>query len=115
MSNCSCQVGPGKFEGEPVETFIAWETMLNGFADEDCGRYAFVRFPLVVDDDMRELARDAGYCDACIDAAATASGYGIGLYETEQGFVDSAIYETETEWNTAVERCSADDDDEGDA
>lgn len=114
MTTCTCQVGPGKFEGEDVATFVAWDVILHGCADEEIGRYAFVRFPLDVDDETRQAARDYGYCDACIDGLATLDDYGVCVWESDQGFVFSRWFTTEDDWNAGLKNAAADDAEEGD-
>lgn len=111
---CTCDVGPGKFEGEPVATFLAWEQVGNGCADEDIGRYSFIRFPLDPDDDAKQLARDYGYCDECIASVGADDAYGVALWESDQGFVNGEWLATEAEWDKARKEAEAEADGEAD-
>lgn len=98
---CSCDVGPGKFEGESVETFLAWDAIGGGASDEDIGRYSFVKFPLTIDKDEVAAAKAYGYCDDCLIDAAENPAFGMVLWETDQGFVGSVIYDTEAAYDEA--------------
>lgn len=106
---CTCKVGPGKFEGEPIATFLAWDIVGNGFADEDIGRYAFVRLPLTPDVELRQMAMDYGYCAACIDSVDATDAYGVVLWESEQGFVFGEWLNDEAEWNRAIATAERED------
>jgi hypothetical protein len=97
----TCNPGPGKFEAEPVETFLAFRAWLSGAADEEGTDWAFVRFPLTLDADDIADARDAGYCASCIDAAGHGL-YGIGLEISEGGFVYGYPFKTRAEYESAV-------------
>lgn len=81
-------VDPGKFEGEPAWAPYFWDLGLDGGASEDCGPCQF--FILTQGD--RERFPDL------------ADTYGIGLEESEQGFVYSEVYETLGQYHEAVDR-----------
>ena len=102
MTLCTCKVGPGKFEAEPIATFIAYDYVMNGASDETVGKYEFFRFPLKPDCDAKRNARDYGYCDVCIASVDTDDVYGIAVWESDQGFVYGEWLNTESEWNKAI-------------
>jgi hypothetical protein len=116
---CECKVGPGKFEGEPVESFLLWRAALHGCADRENGAYVAFEAPLFHVDtnepDLQTEARDYGYCDACI-RAAIAGGQSTSaiLWESDQGFVSGTYYddrdEFEQDW-AAVEEEESDHED----
>ena len=98
---CTCNVGPGKFEGESCLTFMAYQQMLLGAADITIGRYDFFKAPFNFDADqcVVKAARAYGYCDECIAARSAAAG--LVISEDDQGFVYCTAYATEAEYDTA--------------
>lgn len=85
---------PGKFEGEPTWVPHLWDLAGDGGADEDFGRVVFFR----TDDELR--AQFPGL----------AGVFGVGLEETEQGFVNSQTFDDEASFNAAIEAASENDD-----
>jgi len=101
--HCTCKVGPGKFEGEPPLTFLAWQSVLNGGSDESVGPYEFFRRPYGFDTPQAvQAALDYGYCAACI-AGYDNGSYGLTIEEGEQGFVYLTTYATEKRYLEASE------------
>ncbi len=116
MTKCTCQVGPGKFEGEPARVFMAYQQMCLGGSDETIGRYDFFKAPFNFDADQ-SVVRDAlayGYCQACVDGYDEPRLYGMAMWEDDSGFVYAETFETEAEYDKAVRDAEAEDDDEGD-
>ena len=102
---CGCDVGPGKFEGEGAITALAYSSMLNGGSDLDLGPVSFFKAPLNFDADSAnlEFAQEQGYCGECIKEALEATIAGLSLYEDSNGFVYTSEFETEEDYNTAVD------------
>lgn len=106
---CNCNVGPGKFEGEPALAALAYNSAMLGGADvstdDEDGMTAadFFKAPLMFDADEEtvKLARQAGYCEECIAEALDSDAYGIGLFYSEQGFVHVEEYRSETDYLAA--------------
>ncbi len=111
---CDCQVGLGKFEGEPALTFLAYEASMDG-SDEITGDgelgtvTSWIRGPFIDFDAYRDSASAYGYCDACIDGALTDKSYGISLWESEQGFVQGTTYASKEEFDKALGDAEAED------
>lgn len=104
---CECKVGPGKFEGEPALTFMAWEQAMLGNSDSTTGEdrpVDWLRSPLNLDADASvvESARAYGYCDACIAEAGSDVGGGVAVWEDSQGFVYAEVYETRGAFDRAL-------------
>jgi hypothetical protein len=99
---CTCKVGPGKFEGEGADTFllhaICGECPNNDICYGDRSWAAIVARPIVADPDSKAEALKYGYCQKCINKAASAmakadgGGYSVG--EDSQGFAWSINWET---------------------
>jgi hypothetical protein len=115
---CSCDVGPGKFEGEPAMTFLCFQRALDGCADEspadgvDFYRLKAEDRPLFPAE-YQDAAREYGYCDRCIAETCASTAYGYATEETEQGFVNGAEYATKDEYDNALTAIA--DDVEADA
>lgn len=77
---------PGKFESEMLYVPYFWDASLNGMADYDFGKVLFFEISSADRANFPELG----------------NYYGIGLEETEQGFVNSQIYYSKREYNAAV-------------
>jgi hypothetical protein len=121
---CTCKVGPGKFEGEPPLTFLAYHAMLHGdvdsITDHDFGHYVTVhdwfRRPFNFDADPDALVRATayGYCEPCLKAACEdEESFGLELYEDDNGFVYLNRYATEVEYDAALGK--AEDQEDGNA
>lgn len=111
MAQCTCNVGPGKFEGEPAAVYMAYQQMCLGNADTEIGRYVFFKKPFLFDADQ-SVIKDAlayGYCQECIDNHGDAADYGLVIWERDDGFVMSERIETEAEWNKAIEQAEEED------
>lgn len=111
---CSCHVGPGKFEGESVLTFLAYQQMCLGNVDESIGRYDFFKAPFMFDADQSAVkaALDYGYCQECIDDHDDRTLYGLAIHEDDSGFVYCDTFATEAEYDAAVQMAT--DSEEGD-
>jgi len=107
---CTCDIGPGKFEGESAETFLAHA--LGDPDDElgsvqDFGHYERHDFPLRVEGTFEvDEAREYGYCDGCIaDAIETFAGEGgIVVEENDQGFVTGTLFANRVKLDEAWSR-----------
>ncbi len=110
---CDCKVGPGKFEGEGVLTYLAW---LEGCSDETTGDSErgnltdWTQRPFGWDEGEFAAARAYGYCDACIREAQDSPTAGIALWESEQGFVYGTTYDTLDEYESALAEAQAEDE-----
>jgi hypothetical protein len=108
---CDCKVGPGKFEGEPALTYLAWQAVLDGGGDESTGETGdltdWLAGPFEWSEDYLATARDYGYCEACIRDAQAA---GIAVWESDQGFVYSALFDTAAEYEAALAEAQHDDE-----
>ena len=101
---CTCTVGPGKFEGEPVETFLAWQMVVEGGGEEH-GTWSFFSLPLPLspDDHAIEAARVYGYCTACTRRAASDewetddTAIWLAVSEDVNGFVHHRTFDTDEE------------------
>lgn len=114
-SKCTCQVGPGKFEGESVLTFLAYQHL--GNVDESIGRYNFFKAPFLFDADASvvEAALAYGYCQACIDAHDDHTLYGLAIFEDDSGFVYCDTFATAAEYDTGLKTAvDRETDEEGD-
>ncbi len=122
-NRCSCKVGPGKFEGEPALTFMAWEQAILGNSDiTTTDQYErsvnWLRSPLNLDADASvvKAALDYGYCAACIEAAGDDIAGGVAVWEDSIGFVYCRMFDTREEFDKALtkaEASQADDESEG--
>jgi hypothetical protein len=81
----------GKFEGEPRYVPYYWDCALQGMYAEDVAGVFFVPF------DREDYAK----------FNELEGSYGIALEESEQGFVGAKVYDSQAEYNAAVERCEA--------
>jgi hypothetical protein len=118
-SKCTCSVGPGKFEGEPAETFMAYEQAMLGNTDASTGESDmpgsmtdWLRSPLNLDADS-DVVRAAiayGYCPTCVEAAGKDIAGGIAIYENEQGFVYGTSYATREEFDAALAAAEVEDE-----
>jgi hypothetical protein len=115
-STCTCNVGPGKFEGESALTFLAYQSMLLGCSDVSTGTEEHLidwfKGPLNFDADHEtvEAAEAYGYCAACIEEAINERPYGMSLRERSDGFVYGTVYETQAEYDAAFAEAEAEDD-----
>ena len=96
---CSCKVGLGKFEGEPVEVFLLYhgDDDDNASIEDGGGWWGRYNFPIANEwgDDEIKAALDYGYCDRCIRAALVemeSTRGGVILFERSDGIVDSEFY-----------------------
>jgi len=105
---CECRVGPGKFEGESVLTFLSYHAMTLGCSDETVGAVDFFKAPLDFDPYAPE-ARDYGYCEACIVEALAERPYGMSICEDSQGFVWGATYDDVKAYDAAVKIAEEDE------
>lgn len=79
---------PGKFEGELEIVPKMWDVAMEGFAcDVQVGDTLYSFVPLLA-----------------VDEPITNGLYGACLWERSDGFVTSEWFETEAEYNTALER-----------
>lgn len=105
--SCTCKIGPGKFEGEPALTYMAWGQMGNSDIDtydEHERPTSWLRSPLNLDAD-REVVEGAlahGYCQECVDEAGKEVGGGVAVWEDDQGFVYCKVFETREEFDKAL-------------
>lgn len=116
MTTCTCQVGPGKFEGESVLTFMAYQQMCLGNVDESVGRYDFFKAPFMFDADASvvDAALEHGYCQACIDAHDDRTLYGLAIFEDDNGFVYCDTFATEADYDAGLKTAADRETDEGD-
>lgn len=110
---CECKVGPGKFEGEPVETFIAhgWgpgDSSTGGINEGDSVEEWFAA-PLTPSVDDKHQARAYGYCDKCIENAFAGINGGIVVWENEQGFAYAETFKTKVAFEDALAMAESDD------
>lgn len=103
---CNCNIGPGKFEGEPALTFLAYH---EGFGDASTEQTEWFRGPFTFSPQDLKAALEYGYCDACIIEALTNESYGLSVYESDQGFVYLTCYGTSDDFDTALAEAEADD------
>ena len=114
---CDCKVGPGKFEGEPALTFLAWDAMMDGSSDATTGdseRGTLTEWlrgpgPFGFSSDSVDAAREYGYCDPCILAALATPAAGIELWESEQGFVYGREFATLEDFEASLAEAEAED------
>lgn len=101
MSGCSCNIGPGRFEGEPASTFILDHLTMDGEGEqimyaEDAGCVVFDGQFTVADysADADLAAVDYGYCQPCVDAAWCELRDMVGAVVSwdAQGFVYGRVY-----------------------
>jgi hypothetical protein len=85
----------GKFERDMLYVPFYWEASLNGCSSADFGTVQF--FEICTDE--RAAFPELG------------DAYGIGLAETEQGFVIAKLYDTAEEYSAAIERCERAEED----
>jgi hypothetical protein len=103
--SCGCRVGPGKFEGEPALTFLAFQHV--GNEDASTGRTDWFRKPFNFDTGGAvEAALAYGYCQPCINAALADDSYGLGITTDEQGFVWLDCWATQAEFDKALDNAS---------
>lgn len=110
---CDCNIGPGKFEGEGVETYLAWMMVMGGGGDEITGgEYGdgpttdWIASPeFCTDKDAVADALAYGYCQECIDFADSWRPAGMAVWETDQGFVGSRVFETQEAYDKALAEC----------
>jgi len=111
---CECKVGPGKFEGEDVVAFLAYQQMLNGCVDSttgpESGETDWFRAPLNFDADagVVDAALAYGYCQECIESHNDIRG-GVSLWESNQGFVYCTTYDTREEYDRALSEAETED------
>jgi hypothetical protein len=114
IKDCTCKVGPGKFEGESALTFLAWQQVLIGGSDETVGAYDFFKAPYNLEAGASvKAALDYGYCEACVKGYDDGS-YGLGVRESAQGFVNLITYATERRYLQAIEWAEAKEEEVGD-
>jgi hypothetical protein len=112
-SRCSCEVGPGKFEGEGPATFIGFELVMISAQDETTGGDGteevladWIRGPIEVDDQMQAALKAEGYCRPCIDTAKAkleAPGFGgLAVWQDGQGFVYSESFDTKAAFDKGL-------------
>lgn len=90
----------GKFEGEPIYAPYYWDCCLQGMFAEDVNGVFFM--PLDASDHAMWPELYLNTWDGQHDPT-TKPVYGIALEESEQGFVYSKVYDTQAEYNAAVE------------
>lgn len=105
---CACNVGPGKFEGEPPLTFLAYHAMLHGDVDattQSPGISDWFRRPFNFDADPDAIVRATahGYCKSCIQDALDNESFGLVLTEDSNGFVYLVRYTTELKYDAALQ------------
>lgn len=107
---CKCKIGPGKFEGEPAHTFMAWQQVMLGNADISTGSEGslidWLRSPLNLDADQ-SVVKDAkayGYCAECIEAAGKDIRGGVAVWEDGHGFVGCKVFNTREKFDAALAR-----------
>ena len=91
---------PGKFEGEPIYTPYFWDRCLQGMFAEEVNGVFFM--PLDSEDHSIWPELYLNTWDGQHDPT-TKPAYGIALTESEQGFVYSKVYDTQAEYNAAIE------------
>lgn len=108
---CTCKVGPGKFEGEGVLAFMAWEQVMIGGSDETIGPYDFFKAPYAFNEDADAVkaALAYGYCQDCIDNHDDVS-YGLVISESDQGFIYCTMYATKDEYERAIDDAIKEDE-----
>jgi hypothetical protein len=89
----------GKFEGEPIYVPYFWDCAMQGMYAEDVNGVFFM--PLDADDHAMWPELYLNSWDGQRDPS-NSPVYGIGLEESDSGFVYSAIYATQSEYNDAV-------------
>jgi len=111
---CTCQVRPGKFEGESALTFLAYQSMLLGCSDLTAGSVDFFKAPLNFDADQETVkaAREYGYCEACISEALEERPYGMSICESSDGFVYGSTYDNAEDYNEAVKSAEEEEGEE---
>jgi len=109
---CNCDIGPGKFEGEGVETFLAWEMVMDGGGDDITGGEGgdgpttdWIESPRFGESLHVESAQLYGYCDDCIMDAVRSRPAGVAVWESDQGFVSCRLFETKAEYDKALAEC----------
>lgn len=113
---CTCNVGPGKFEGEPARVFMAYAQAMLGNVDLSVGRYDFMRAPFNFDADQSVVrdAREYGYCAECVEAYDAERVWGMAVWTRDDGFVCARTFESENEWDAAIEAAESEETEEGD-
>jgi hypothetical protein len=91
----------GKFEGEPVYVPYFWDCALQGMYAEDVNGVFFM--PLYQEDFIMFPELYLNTWDGVTPPQDNVPAYGIALKESEQGFVYSKVYDTQAEYNAAVE------------
>lgn len=114
---CSCEIGPGKFEGESALTYLLWQHVMTGGGDyttggDEVGSPAvdWFRAPLAFDADAISSVLDIGYCQECVKKAGKGVGGGAAVWEDSQGFVNSITYPTQEEFERALNQAEAADE-----
>ena len=98
-AECSCKVGLGKFEGEPVEVFLLYHADDDESVNIEDGVGWWGRYNLPIanewgEDEIR-AALHYGYCDQCIRAAIVemeSTRGGVILFERSDGIVESEFF-----------------------
>ena len=91
---------PGKFEGEPIYAPYFWDCALQGMYAEDVNGVFFV--PLDESDHAIFPELYLNTWDGQTDPT-NKPAYGIALEESDQGFVYTKVYDTQAEYNAAIE------------
>jgi hypothetical protein len=91
---------PGKFEGEPLYVPYFWDCATQGMYAEDVNGVFFM--PLDESDHAMFPELYLNTWDGVTDPT-NKPAYGIALEESEQGFVYSKVYDTQAEYNAAIE------------
>lgn len=113
-----CAYDPGKFEGEGPLTMLAHWHAGNGGADATTGDQEVVdwfRAPLGFDADREAIAfAGTAFCEACIEAALDDARTlaGVAYAECSRGFAYLTRFETRAEFDAALSKADAQEDDD---
>ena len=88
------KLGPGKFT-DTVDEFL-WEIVLNGAGDEDIGNEYFGLYTLIVLD-TPVTVKETDYYDTISLSLPEWVLKAAIVHETDQGFVETSVYKTESE------------------
>ena len=116
MTDCTCQVGPGKFEGESALTYLAYYHVLHGDSDTstfDGGNATdWFRRPFNFDAEAEAVpaTKAYGYCDRCIKEALEDESFGLSVRTSPDGFVSLARYLTEKQYDAALNEAERDEE-----
>jgi hypothetical protein len=114
---CTCNVGPGKFEGEGAAIYLAYFSYLDGNANDTGTVLLLDAFEPT--DAEQWCASEYGYCADCIAAACLelATAVGIALEESETGFVSGRVYASTDagDWQALCRRLEQGIEDDEDA